>query len=116
MLTIDLKSLLLCLLIIAIIVLVIYAIVAVYHLIKTLKQSQKVLADFEVVSEVASKRTKQLDEVIEKSSKKIKSASGVGAGITAAIPLIISAVTAIAKVSANKKSEPEKMTGKSKTK
>jgi ABC-type maltose transport system permease subunit len=108
MLTIDVKTLLLCLLLIAVIVLIIFAIVAVYNLIKTLKSSQKVLADFEVVSEVASKRTKQLDEAIEKSSKKIKNSGGVASGITSAIPIIISAVAAIAKYGANKKDESSK--------
>jgi hypothetical protein len=107
MLTIDVKTLLLCLLLIAVIILVVFAIVAVYNLIKTLKSSQKVLADFEVVSEVASKRTKQLDAAIEKSSKKLKTSSGVAGGITSAIPIIISAVAAIAKYAGSKKDGKE---------
>ncbi|MDR0876069.1 MAG: hypothetical protein LBN12_07670 [Clostridiales Family XIII bacterium] len=104
----DVKTFLLCLLIIAAVVLIVFAIVAVYNLIKTLQKSQKVLSDFEVVSEVASKRTKQLDEAIEKSSKKIKAGGGIGAGITTAIPIIISAITAIAKYSSGKKTPPDK--------
>jgi len=94
MLTIDVKDALLSLLIIALVVLTIFAIVAVYNLIKTLKQSQKVLEDFEVVSKVASERTKQLDKIIEDMSKKIKS----GQNIFNSIPIIVSAVSKIAKV------------------
>ena len=54
MLTIDVKTLLLCVLIFAGIVLVVFLMVAVYNLIKTLKKSQKVLDDFEIVSKIAN--------------------------------------------------------------
>ena len=94
MLTIDLKDALICLLIIAGIVLAVYLIVAVYNLINTLKQTQKVLTDFEVVSKVASERTKQLDKFIEQTQKKIKS----GQNIFNSVPIIISAIAQIAKV------------------
>ena len=93
MLTIDVKTMLICLLIIAAIVLVIYAIVAVYHLTETLKRSQKVLDEFEIVSRIASERTQQLDKVIDQTSKKIKS----GQGVLNAIPVIVAAISNIAK-------------------
>ena len=80
------------LLIIAGIVLAVYLIVAVYNLIKTLKQTQKVLSDFEVVAEIASKRSKQLDKLIEDTSKKFKS----GKNVFNTIPLVVSAITKIA--------------------
>ena len=103
----DIKVFFICVLIVAIIILIVYAIVAVYNLIKTLKRAQKVMADFEVVSEVASKRVKQLDSAIEKSSKKLKTGSGVGSSITGAIPIIISVITAIAKYTSDKKADPK---------
>ena len=99
----DIKVFFICVLIVAVVVLIIYSIVAVYNLIKTLKRAQKVMADFEVVSDVASKRMKQLDNAIDKSSKKIKTGSGVGSSITSAIPIIISVVTAITKYASDKK-------------
>ena len=93
-LTIDVKSALLCLLIIAGIVLAVYLIVAVYHLIKTLKQSQKVLDDFEVVAKIASERSQQLDKLIDQTSKKIKA----GQNMFNSVPIIISAIFQIAKL------------------
>ena len=85
------------LLIIAAIVLAIYLIVAVYNLIKTLKKAQKVLGDFEGVSEIASKRTKELDKFIDQTQKNIKS----GKNVLNSIPLIVSAISQIAKVIGN---------------
>jgi len=94
MLTIDVKTALLSLLIIAAIVLVIYGIVAVYNLTKTLKKSQKVLDDFEIVSRIASERTQELDKFIDQTQKKIKS----GQNVLNALPVIASAVAKIMKV------------------
>ena len=91
---IDPKSLLLSILIIVLIILAILAMVAVYNLIKTLKQSQKVLDDFEVVASIASERTKQLDKIINDVSNKIKA----GQNAFNSIPIIISAVSKIANV------------------
>jgi len=107
MLTIDVKDALLCLLIIALIVLAIYAIFAVFHLVKTLKQAQTVLDEFEVVSKIASERTKQLDKIIDQTTSKIKS----GQNILNSIPIIVTAVSRIAKVVAqqnDKKAENAK--------
>jgi hypothetical protein len=89
---------LLCLLIIAGIVFAVYLIVAAYNLIKTLQHSQKVLADFEIVSHIASERTQQLDKLIEQTSKKIKS----GQGVLNVLPAIIKAISQIAKAAQKK--------------
>ena len=107
----DIQVFFVCLLIVAAVIMIVFAIVALFNLIKTLKQSQKVLTDFEVVSEVASKRMKQLDSAIEKQSKKIKTGAGVGGGITSAIPIIVSAITAIAKYASTKTPEKSAKTG-----
>ena len=92
-LTIDIGTLL-GLLIIAGIILAVYLIVAVYNLVKTLKLSQKVLADLEGVAEIASKRTKELDKFVDQTQKKVKS----GQNVLNAFPIIVSAITQIAKV------------------
>ena len=101
MLTIDVKTALICLLIIAGIVLAIYLIVAVYQLIKTLKQSQKVLDDFEVTGHIAAERMKQLDKFIEQTSKKVKNTQG----IFTAVPVIVRAVSEIAKVAGKQRNK-----------
>jgi len=87
--TIDLKALLF----VVLILLAIYAIYALFQLVKTLKKTQKVLDDFEVVSSIASARTKQLDKAIDDISNKIKS----GQTIFGLFPVIASAVQKIAK-------------------
>ena len=94
MLTIDVKTALICLLILAGIVLAVFLIVAVYNLIKTLQKSQKVLSDFEVVAGVASKRTAELDKFIDATQKKMKS----GQNIFNSVPIIVAAIGQIAKV------------------
>ena len=108
MLTIDVKTALICLLIIAGIVLGVYLIIMVYNLTKTLKQSQKVLADFEVVSKIASERTQQLDKLIEQTQKKVKS----GQGIINSIPVIVSAISKIAKVVGQQNAKKDSGEGK----
>jgi hypothetical protein len=92
-LTIDVGTLL-GLLIIVGIILAVYLIIAVYNLVKTLKQTQKVLSDLEGVAEIASKRTKELDKFIASTQNKVKS----GQNVFNAVPIIVSAVTQIAKV------------------
>ena len=92
--TFDSKDVLICVLIIAGVVLAVFLIVAAYNLIKTLQKSQKGLDDFEVVAEIASKRSKQLDKIIDDTSKKLKA----GQNIFNAIPIIFSAIAKIAKV------------------
>ncbi|MDR1815260.1 MAG: hypothetical protein LBR00_01060 [Clostridiales Family XIII bacterium] len=92
MLTIDLKDLLICLLIIVAIVLVIYGIVAVSRLAKSMTKLDKILTDFEVVSDTASKRTKQLDGAIDNISKTVSGVSKKvkdGQNIIAVISILV---------------------------
>jgi uncharacterized protein YoxC len=72
MITIDVKTLLIALLIIAAIVLVIFLIVCTAKLIKTLVALTKVLNDAETVTAAVAKRTKEIDGQIEKVQKAIK--------------------------------------------
>ena len=92
------------LLIIAGVILAVFLMVAVYNLIKTLKQTQKMLADFEVVAHIASERTKQLDKFINDAQKKVKS----GQNIFNFIPLIISAVGQISKAVGQNQNQKKK--------
>ena len=82
------------LLIVAVIILVVFLIIAAYNLIKTLKRSQKVLDDLEVVVKITSKRTQEIDKIIEQMSKKIKS----GQGVFQSIPIIVKTIARIAKI------------------
>ena len=64
MITIDVKTALLYLLLVAAIVLVGYLIVVVKNLVTTIKEVNKILADASVVSGVAAEKAVQLDEVV----------------------------------------------------
>jgi len=107
-LQISVMDLLLGLLVIGAIILVVFAIIAVYRLGKSMIKLDKILADFEVVSEAASKRTKQLDEGIEKVSKTLSGVSGKmknGQNVIAVITILANMVGSIAK---SLKRDPEK--------
>ncbi|MCL2110749.1 MAG: hypothetical protein FWH32_00555 [Clostridiales bacterium] len=99
MLTIDVQTALLCLLILAGIILAIYLIVAAYNLVKTLKRAQSVLNDLEVTAEITSRRAKELDKLIADSQKKLRATKG----LFTTLPVIVKAATQIAKVVGNKK-------------
>jgi len=104
----DTTQVLLGLLIIGAIILVIFAIIAVYRLGKSLIKLDKVLTDFEVVSEAASRRTKQLDTSIEKMSKTLSGISGKmkdGQNILAVVSILVTMFTNITKAL---KKDPEK--------
>lgn len=64
MITIEVKTALLYLLLVAAIVLVVYLIVVVKNLVTTIKEVNKILADASVVSGVAAEKAVQLDEVV----------------------------------------------------
>jgi len=103
MLTIDVQTALICLLILAGVVLGVYLIVMVYNLTKTLKHLQTVLADFSVVSKIASERAKQLDKLISEASKKLKASKG----ILSSIPVIFKTIGQIVKVVGRKDEKKE---------
>ena len=89
------------LLIVAVIILVVFLIVAAYNLINTLKRSQKVLDELEIVVRISSKRTQELDKLIEQMSKKIKSSQGV----LNTIPIIFKTIAKIAQVLGQQRSK-----------
>jgi hypothetical protein len=97
---IDLKDFLISLLVIAAIVLVVFAIVAVYRLGKSMTKLDKILTDFEVVSEAASKRTKQLDGAIDNISKSVSGISKKfkdGQNVIAVISILVNMFAGIRK-------------------
>ena len=110
MITIDVKTLLISLLIIAVIVLVVFLIVVAANLIKSLKSLTKVLADVETVTDIASERSKQLDVVVGDVTKTI---SGVTSnvkdseGFIKSVSIIIKAIVAIKNVLAKSEKKPE---------
>ena len=112
--TIDLKTLLLGLLIIAIIVLVIYLIVAVANLIKSLKSLSKVLDDFQVVSDIAAARSKQIDHVVNDVATTVSGATSQikdNQGIIKSLQILVGAIIAIKNV-VSKNNEKKATTGK----
>ena len=57
MITINVKSALICVLFIAVIVLVIYLIIIAKNLVKTIKETNKILTDAAVISKIAAEKT-----------------------------------------------------------
>ncbi len=91
--TIDLKTLLIILVLIALVVLIIYAIFMVRKLLVTLEHTNKILSDFETVSEIAASRSEDLDGIIENVSGAVSDAtSDTG---------LVTTVTSIAKSAAS---------------
>ncbi|MDR1272298.1 MAG: hypothetical protein LBK04_04840 [Clostridiales Family XIII bacterium] len=72
MVTLDLKLLLLSLLIIAGVVLIVFITVAVANMIKTLKGVNGILADVQVMTDIAAERSKQVNEVVDDVVETIK--------------------------------------------
>lgn len=64
MITIDVKDLLICLVLIALIVLLIILCVVAKNLITTVKELNRVLEDTTVITDVAQRRTTQMDEAV----------------------------------------------------
>ena len=64
MVTIDVRTTLIWLLLAALVILVVYLIVAVKNLVTTIKKTNKILEDAAVISEVASKKAVEVDEIV----------------------------------------------------
>ena len=64
MVTIDVRTTLIWLLLAALVVLVIFLIVAVKNLVTTIKKTNKILEDAAVISEVAAKKAVEVDEIV----------------------------------------------------
>lgn len=64
MVTIDVRTTLIWLLLAALVILVVYLIVAVKNLVTTIKKTNKILEDVAVISEVAAKKAVEVDEIV----------------------------------------------------
>lgn len=64
MITINVKSALICLLFIALIIFVIYLIVLMKNLIKSVKETNKILEDTAVITGIAAEKAVQIDSII----------------------------------------------------
>lgn len=65
MITVDVKTLLVCLVLIGLLVLIGYLIVAAKHLVVTVKETNKILADTSVVTSIVSEKAKASEQVID---------------------------------------------------
>ena len=112
MITIDVKSFLVYLLLIALIVFVIYLTVMAKNLVQTVKSLNVVLKDTEEITKIASERVVQLDgvadEVQDAVSEVAKSVKG-RQNIIEALTNVVKTFGSVASV-VNKKTEEPKMT------
>ncbi len=114
--TIDIKTLLIVLVLIALLVLIIYGIILLRKLLVTADRANKVLEDVEVISEIAASRSEDLDGIIDNVST---AASGLSD--TMASGSFLTTVGSIAKSAASvkgmiSKDDPETRAAKKKEK
>ncbi|MGC2874173.1 hypothetical protein ACPW7J_13225 [Ihubacter sp. rT4E-8] len=64
MVTIDVKATLICLLLAALVILVVYLIIMAKNLLKTVKETNQILADTAVISGIAAEKAVQIDGMI----------------------------------------------------
>ena len=95
--TLDLNTLLLALVFAALIVLIIYLIVLVTKLLITVTHANKILGDFEVVSEIASERSQDVNNIITNVSGTVSDLSDAVKGNESTV----SAIASIAKSAAS---------------
>ena len=95
--TLDLNTLLLALVFAALIVLIIYLIVLVKKLLITVTHANKILEDLEVVSEIASERSQDVNKIITNVSGTVSDLSDAVKGNESTV----SAIASIAKSAAS---------------
>ena len=95
--TLDLKTLLIALVLIAVIILIIYLIVMIKKLYVTIEHANKVLEDAEVVSGIAAERSQDLDNIITNVSGTVSDLSDAVKGNESTV----SAIASIAKSAAS---------------
>lgn len=97
--TLDLNTLLIALVFVALIVLIIYLIVLVKKLLITITHANKILGDLEVVSEIASERSQDVNNIITNVSGTVSDLSDAVKGNESTV----SAIASIAKSAASLK-------------
>lgn len=93
MITVNVKTLLVCILLVALTVLVIYLAVAAKNLITTIKATNKILAETETITAIASDKVEKSEEIIDNFLTALKSFSDAIKGKEG----IVAAVTNLAK-------------------
>ena len=96
--TIDLKTLLIALVLIALIILIIYAILMIRKLMVTLTHTNKILEDLEVVSEIASARSQDVDGIITNVSSTVADLSDAVKGNQGTMSAVASIVKSAASI------------------
>ncbi len=96
--TIDLKTLLIALVLIALIVFIVYAVVLVRKLLVTLTHTNKVLEDLEVVSGIASERSQDLNNIISNVSGTVSDLSDAVKGNQTTVNAVASIVKSAASI------------------
>lgn len=106
--TIDLKMLALVIISIALIVLIVYLIQAVRRLLVTLDRTNEILADVEVISDIAANRSKDVDGIISNVSESVSSVSEAVKGNRNTFAAAAAVVKAVLEVVKTVKKEEEK--------
>ncbi len=96
--TLDLKTTLIVLVLIALIILIIYAIVMIRKLLVTLNHTNKILEDFEVVSSIASERSQDVNNIITNVSGTVSDLSDAVKGNQTTVSAIASIVKSAASI------------------
>jgi uncharacterized protein YoxC len=105
--TFTLKGLGMFLLIAALIVLVVFLIVMVSNLTTTLKHTNKVMGDVEVVSAIAKKRAVDVDEIVDNVSGSVKGMAAAFKGQETALQALSAIAKAVSSVIGIFKGKPE---------
>ena len=96
--TVDLKILAIVVIVIAVVVLAAYLVRVLKRLMVTLEHTNKILADVEVISEIAANRSQDVDGMIENVAESVNEMSDAIKGkknIVSAVSSVVKAVAAI---------------------
>ena len=103
--TLSLRDIAVGLVLIALVILIIYIAIFFKNLIRTLKTSNEILKDVKTMTEIAEKRTAEIDGVVDGITESISKASksNVGSGVLAQLSNIAAAINSIIKIIGRKK-------------
>lgn len=117
MITIDVKSALIYLLLIALIVLVVYLVIMAGHLVKTIKKTNQILDDASVISGAAAEKTVQISEIVDEVQSAVADLAQAVKGeqkLVAALSNIVKAVGNLAALVGKQEGEGNSVRGKHK--
>ncbi|MDD4200852.1 MAG: hypothetical protein PHS19_05625 [Eubacteriales bacterium] len=96
--TIDIKTLLIAFVLIALIIMIVYTIMMIRKLLITLEHTNSILEDVEVVSSIASERSKDVDSIISNVSCSVSDLSDALKGNQGTVSAIASIVKSAASI------------------